>query len=147
MWLYRTMFWCIYMRSFFFFFFFFFWRRIVKTFRLAQPPPRHLRCSSRRVSSPLAAKGFRSPVVAAIAPVSSCRRSPLPPIIKNEDLEELKEIGLWNIWHCLSWQMKRNRCCHQENKEKLLHWPIIRAREAGSGLNTLVKMKELQVIR
>nr|GMD99065.1 hypothetical protein C5167_044740 [Ipomoea batatas] len=68
-------------------------------------------------------------------------------IIKNEDLEELKEIGLWNIWHCLSWQMERNRCCHQENKEKLLHWPIIRAREAGSGLNTLVKMKELQVIR
>nr|GMD97210.1 hypothetical protein Iba_chr15cCG0410 [Ipomoea batatas] len=43
--------------------------------------------------------------------------------------------------------MERNRCCHQENKEKLLHWPIIRAREAGSGLNTLVKMKELQCTR
>ena len=32
--------------------------------------------------------------------------------IKNDDLEEIRELGSGYIWNCLLWKMERIRCCY-----------------------------------
>lgn len=43
----------------------------------------------------------------------------------------ITRVGIGYIWDSLLWKMERNRCGHQENKEILFFWEIIRARTIG----------------